>query len=70
MLLEDDLPKFPFSVLTSVLLWVKLARFEILERVVIDGLSKVNVFEFSIKLLDPDIDEIINLHAWSHEARF
>ena len=70
MLLEDDLPKFPFSVLTSVLFWVKLARFEILERLVSDSLSEVDVFELPIKLLDPDVDEIIDLHAWSHEARF
>ena len=70
MLFEDDLPKFPFSVLTRVLLWVKLTWFEILKRLVGDSLSEVDVFELSVKLLDPDIDEIIDLHAWSHEARF
>ena len=70
MLLEDYLPELPFTILTRVLLWVKLFRFEILKRLVSDGLSEIDIFELSIKLLDSDINEIIDLHTWGHEARF
>ena len=68
VLLEDDLPELPLAVLTRVLFWVELARFEILKRLVGDGLSEVDVFELSIELVDPDVNEIIDLHAWGHEA--
>lgn len=68
VLLQYDFTNFPLSKLCQIRNLVKSLRFEEIERLMVDLLTKVDVFELLVQVLDPLVNHFVDKHAGCHKA--
>lgn len=69
MLFQDNLTQLPGAILRNIFVFVDTLRQVFFKCCVGNSLSKVNVFELVVKLLDASVNHVIDGHAWRHESR-
>ena len=68
VLLQNDFTNFPRSELCHICNFVKSFRCEKIERLMVDLLTKVDVFELLVQVLYPLVNHIVDEHAGCHKA--